>query len=258
MKPHLKVTPNDLLLTLTGTIGGAFTAYITLKNTSSKPVCFVVRTTDQENCIVDPYSGLLRQGESQRITVMMPPFEKIPPAAKFMVRSCKTSSWFIPAGDIQDFESIFKNADPSKICCNFFMAAFIAIKKPSSETVEVIRLRQEMTEARRDLNEAHGEIGESRATHSNDVNNIHQELTEARQKIEENHWSHLKTVKEIHQEMTEARRELIEARREIEESRVAHSQARFQCEICLEEFTDVAGNRALKVLREFLTGLVKS
>ena len=54
------------------------------------------------------------------------------------------------------------------------------------------------------------------------------------------------------------RRELVAPRREIEENGVALSQTRHQCEICLEEFTDVAGNRAPKVLRKFLTGFVKS
>ncbi|EFP06165.1 hypothetical protein CRE_05839 [Caenorhabditis remanei] len=292
MKTLLQVTPNGELK-FTRSTSGVFTASMTLKNTSSEPVCFKVKTTALKQYCVRPNTGLLSQGESQRIVVILcGEIPSVADAHTFTVLSCAP-----PAGNIQDFESIWENVDPSKICYCEFWTTFVEENSSSSrEDGKKKRgrtVKNELTEARRELNEARREIEEIRTAHWKEVKNIrkelddaHRELNEARKEIEESRASHSNEVTNIRQELETARadgdaarQELNDACKENEENRVAHlndvkkirrakaaltairditlnyeggqgmKATRFECEICLQQFTDVAGNCAPKVLR---------
>ncbi|EFO84890.1 hypothetical protein GCK72_001033 [Caenorhabditis remanei] len=125
----LQVTPNREL-TFTGPFTDVVTAHMTLKNTSSNPVCFKVKTTAPKQYCVRPNSGLLKQGDSKQITVMLQPLEGIPSDAgrhKFMVQSCVA-----PAEDLQDLESIWKVVDPSELTYSKLMVTFVDKKNPAS------------------------------------------------------------------------------------------------------------------------------
>ncbi|EFP06079.1 hypothetical protein CRE_05895 [Caenorhabditis remanei] len=193
MESLLEVTPNDRL-TFTGPFTDVVTAHLTLKNTSSNSVCFKVKTTAPKQFWASPNTGLIIPGDSKQIKVMMQPFKRFPSDAgrhKFQIQSCVA-----PDEDIQDFKSIWKNVDRSKILYNILRTTFIENMIPSSGV---------------------------------DSNTIIDGI--------------------VTNELEDARRELVKARKEIEDSRAAHSQTRFECEICLQQFTDIAGNRAPKVLR---------
>ncbi|EFP06158.1 hypothetical protein CRE_05838 [Caenorhabditis remanei] len=128
MKALLEVTPSDELK-FTRSASGVFTASMTLKNTSSNSICFKVKTTaPQQQYSVRPRQSYLKQGESQRIVLILS--GEIPSAAdphKFIVQSCVA-----PAEDIQDFKSIWKNVDPSQICYNKLRTIFVEENNASS------------------------------------------------------------------------------------------------------------------------------
>ncbi|ULU10516.1 hypothetical protein L3Y34_014659 [Caenorhabditis briggsae] len=111
----LQVSPHRELV-FTGPFSDVVTAHMTLKNITANPVCFKVKTTAPKQYCVRPNSGLLKNGESKQITVMLQPLEGIPTDAgrhKFMVQSCVA-----PAEDLQDLESIWKIVDPAELTYN--------------------------------------------------------------------------------------------------------------------------------------------
>uniref|UniRef100_A0A8R1HQU7 Major sperm protein n=1 Tax=Caenorhabditis japonica TaxID=281687 RepID=A0A8R1HQU7_CAEJA len=103
---------------------------MTLKNTSTSPVCFKVKTTAPKQYCVRPNSGLLKSGEEKQITVMLQPIEGAPSDAarhKFMVQSCVA-----PHDDIHDLESIWKIIDPTELNYTKLMVTFVDRKNPAS------------------------------------------------------------------------------------------------------------------------------
>ncbi|EFP06172.1 hypothetical protein CRE_05892 [Caenorhabditis remanei] len=214
MDSFLEVTPNDRL-TFTGPFTDVVTAHMTLKNTSSNSVCFKVKTTAPKQFWASPNTGLIIPGDSKQIKVMMQPFKRFPSDSgrhKFQIQSCVA-----PAEDIQDFKSIWKNVDRSKILYNILRTTFIENMNGSSE-------------------EEHKKIVDGIVTNDVDILAGILDSLDVENIV-------------LRQELEDARRELVKARKEIEDSRAAHSQTRFECEICLQQFTDIAGNRAPKVLR---------
>ncbi|CAL2029696.1 hypothetical protein CAEBREN_16699 [Caenorhabditis brenneri] len=125
----LQVTPSRELV-FTGPFTDVVTAHMTLKNTTSNPVCFKVKTTAPKQYCVRPNSGLLKTGDSKQITVMLQPLEGIPSDAgrhKFMVQSCVA-----PAEDIVDLEAIWKIVDPTELTYSKLMVTFVDKKNPAS------------------------------------------------------------------------------------------------------------------------------
>ncbi|CAI2306895.1 unnamed protein product [Caenorhabditis sp. 36 PRJEB53466] len=125
----LQVTPHRELV-FTGPFTDVVTAHMTLKNPTSNPVCFKVKTTAPKQYCVRPNSGLLRSGDSKQITVMLQPLEGIPNDAgrhKFMVQSC-----IAPAEDLVDLESIWKVVDPTDLTYSKLMVTFLDKKNPAA------------------------------------------------------------------------------------------------------------------------------
>ncbi|UMM11450.1 hypothetical protein L5515_000734 [Caenorhabditis briggsae] len=125
----LQVSPHRELV-FTGPFSDVVTAHMTLKNITANPVCFKVKTTAPKQYCVRPNSGLLKNGESKQITVMLQPLEGIPTDAgrhKFMVQSCVA-----PAEDLQDLESIWKIVDPAELTYSKLMVTFVDKKNPAS------------------------------------------------------------------------------------------------------------------------------
>ncbi|CAP24811.2 Protein CBR-VPR-1 [Caenorhabditis briggsae] len=133
----LQVSPHRELV-FTGPFSDVVTAHMTLKNITANPVCFKVKTTAPKQYCVRPNSGLLKNGESKQITVMLQPLEGIPTDAgrhKFMVQSCVA-----PAEDLQDLESIWKIVDPAELTYSKLMVTFTTTKR-SLSTVTKKHLR---------------------------------------------------------------------------------------------------------------------
>uniref|UniRef100_A0A1I7ULA9 Major sperm protein n=1 Tax=Caenorhabditis tropicalis TaxID=1561998 RepID=A0A1I7ULA9_9PELO len=162
----LQVTPNRELV-FTGPFTDVVTAHMTLKNTTSNPVCFKVKTTAPKQYCVRPNSGLLKTGDSKQITVMLQPLEGIPSDAgrhKFMVQSCVA-----PAEEVPDLEAIWKIVDPSELTYSKLMVTFVDKKDPASgdDNKTFTNVRHEDTFASAGQSHYYRELGNSfSASHS--------------------------------------------------------------------------------------------
>lgn len=168
------MTPNRELV-FTGPFSDVVTSHMTLKNTSTNPVCFKVKTTAPKQYCVRPNSGLLKSGDSKQITVMLQPLEGIPSDAgrhKFMVQSCVA-----PSEDLPDLESVWKIIDPAELTYSKLMVTFVDKRDPASgDDTKTFAVRNEDSFASSGQAQELGSSYSGTPSHDGTVNSLRKSL----------------------------------------------------------------------------------
>ncbi|CAD6184325.1 unnamed protein product [Caenorhabditis auriculariae] len=114
------VPPRELVFQ--GPFTDVVTSFMTLRNPTSKSVCFKVKTTAPKQYCVRPNSGVIAPGESKVVTVMLQPIDSIPVDAnkhKFMVQSCAA-----PSDEVDNLDVFWKSINPADLMYSKLMVVF--------------------------------------------------------------------------------------------------------------------------------------